>query len=74
MDSPITLRFTIDRSADIDDLLEDDTITQVISQPDCYQVRIEDADEALVESLNPDELAEFYGIDAEYLIAVKIEG
>jgi hypothetical protein len=74
MDSPITLRFTIDRSADIDDLLEDDTITQVISQPDCYQVRIEDVDEALIESLNPDELAEFFGIDSEYLIAVEIEG
>jgi hypothetical protein len=74
MDSPITLRFTIDRSADIDDLLDDDTITQVISQPDCYQVRIEDVDEALIESLNPDELAEFFGIDSEYLIAVEIEG
>jgi hypothetical protein len=73
MDSPITLRFTVDRAAFIDDLLEDDSIQAIISQPASFQVVINDADETLVESLMPGELAEFYGIDSEYLIATEID-
>jgi hypothetical protein len=68
----INLRFTLDRCANIEDLLDSDDIFQVISQPDCFQVIVEDIDEELIESLNPDELAEFFGIDAEFVVAVEV--
>ena len=41
----INLRFTLDRCANIEDLLDSDDIFQVISQPDCFQVIVEDVDE-----------------------------
>jgi hypothetical protein len=69
----LNLRFTLDRCADIEDLLESDSIDSVQSIDDTFVVVVTDADETLVESLNPDELAEFYGIDSEFLIAVEVE-
>ena len=69
----LNLRFTLDRCADIEDLLESDSIDSVQSLDDTFVVIVTDADETLVESLNPDELAEFYGIDSEFLIAVEVE-
>ena len=69
----LSLRFTLDRCADIENLLESDSIDSVQSLDDTFVVIVTDADETLVESLNPDELAEFYGIDAEFLIAVEVE-
>jgi len=68
----INLRFTIDRCADIEDLLDSDDIFQVMSQPNCFQVIVEDVDEALIESLNDTELAEFFGIESEFLIATEV--
>ena len=46
----------------IDPTIEDGTIV----------VRFKDVDETLVESMNPDELLEFLGIDSEYLIAIEV--
>jgi hypothetical protein len=69
----LSLRFTLDRCADIEDLLESDSIDSVQSLDDTFVVIVTDVDETLVESLNPDELAEFYGIDSEFLIAVEVE-
>ena len=68
----INLRFTLDRCANIEDLLDSDDIFQVISQPDCFQVIVEDIDEELIESLNPDELAEFFGLEPEFVVAVEV--
>jgi len=69
----LNLRFTLDRCADIEDLLESDSIDSVQSLDDTFVGIVTDVDETLVESLNPDELAEFYGIDSEFLIAVEVE-
>lgn len=35
-------------------------------------IELEDEDDVLLESLGPDELAEFFGIDSEFLIAVNV--
>jgi hypothetical protein len=37
-----------------------------------YQVIIEDVAETLLDTLNPDELCEFLGIDSEFVIATEV--
>ena len=37
-----------------------------------YEVVFYNVDEELLESLGPDELAEFFGIDAEFVVAVEV--
>ena len=68
----LNLRFTIDRCADIQDLLDDDSIDCVFTNDDSFQVIIKDVDEVLIESLGPDELAEFFGIESEFVIATEV--
>lgn len=69
----LNLRFTLDSETPIDDYLQDGLIDAYFPQDDgTYQVIIKDVDEVLVESLNPDELSGFFGIDSEFVIAIEI--
>jgi hypothetical protein len=67
----ISLRFTLDEECPIDDLMEDEIIDAYSTTDDgSYEVVFYNVDEELLESLNPDELAEFFGIEPEFVIAV----
>ena len=70
----INLRITLDESAPIDEYLEDGVITEYfpLDENRVYEVIIKDVDESLIESLNPDDLCEFFGIDSEFVIATEV--
>jgi hypothetical protein len=69
----LNLRLTLDQDTPIDEYLMDGIISEVFPQDDgTFQVIIKDADESLLESLNPDDLAEFLGIDSEFVIAMEV--
>lgn len=69
----LNLRITLDQDSPVQEYLEDGIITEYFTQDDgTYQVIIKDVDEVLVESLNPDELVEFFGIDSEFTIATQV--
>ena len=69
----INLRLTLNEDAPIDEYLEDGIITEYFPQPDgTKQVIIKGVDETLIESLNPDDLCEFLGIDSEFVIATEV--
>ena len=69
----LNLRFTLEEECPIDEYLEDGIITEYFPDEDgMYQVIIKDVDETLIESLNPDDLAEFFGIESEFVIAVEV--
>ena len=70
----INLRITLNEDAPIDEYLEDGVISEYfpIDENSMYQVIIKDVDEDLLESLNPDDLCEFLGIDSEFVIATEV--
>lgn len=69
----LNIRFTLHEDTPIDEYLEDGIITEAFTQEDdTYQAIIKDVDEVLIESLNADELAEFFGIDSEFVIACEV--
>ena len=69
----INLRLTLDKDAPVDEYWEDVIITEYFPQPDgTKQVIIKGVDESLIESLNPDDLCEFLGIDSEFVIATEV--
>ena len=69
----INIRITIDKDAPIDDYLVDEYINCYITLDDgTYQVIVEDVAETLLDTLNPDELCEFLGIDSEFVIATEV--
>ena len=69
----ISLRFTLDEECDMDDLVEDKIIEDYsINADGSYETVIYNVDEELIESLNPDELAEFFGLEPEFVIAVEV--
>lgn len=69
----LNLRITLDQDSPVQEYLEDGIITEYFPQDDgTYQVIIKDVDEVLIESLNPDELVEFFGIDSEFTIATQV--
>lgn len=68
----LNLRFTLDNDAPVSEYLEDGFITEHITNDDTYSVIIKDVDESLIESMNPDDLAEFFGLDSEFVIAVEV--
>ena len=69
----ISLRFTLDKECDMDDLVEDRIIEDYsINADGSYETVIYNVDEELIESLNPDELAEFFGLEPEFIIAVEV--
>jgi hypothetical protein len=56
----------------IEEYLMDGIVSEVFPQDDgTSQVIIKDVDLALLDNLNPDELAEFLGVDTEYVIAAE---
>jgi hypothetical protein len=69
----ISLRFTLDQECDVDDLIDDKIIDDYSTKDDgSYEVVFYNVDEELLESLNPDELAEFFGLEPEFVIAVEV--
>ena len=70
----INLRLTLNEDAPIDEYLDVGIITEYfpIDENRMYQVILKDVDESLIESLNPDDLCEFLGIDSEFVIATEV--
>ena len=69
----ISLRFTLDEECPMDDLMEDKIIDDYYTNDDgLHEVMFYNVDEELIESLNPDELAEFFGIESEFVVAVEV--
>lgn len=69
----INIRITLDQECPIDEYLVDEYIESYFTLEDgTYQVIIEDVAETLLDTLNPDELCEFLGIDTEFVIATEV--
>jgi hypothetical protein len=69
----INLRFTLDEECPIDEYLDGDEYFMIYPLDDqTYQIIIKDVDETLIESMNPDDLAEFFGIESEFVIAMEV--
>ena len=69
----INLRFTLDAECPIDEYLDDGLCDEYFPLDDqTYQIIIKDVDETLLESMNPDDLAEFFGIESEFVIAMEV--
>jgi hypothetical protein len=75
MTETVSLRFTLDEEFPVDEYFGDDTFQAIIKQDnDTYHAIVKDVDETLIESMNPDDLAEFFGIESEFVIAVEVLG
>lgn len=73
MTETVSLRYTLDEEFPVDEYFGDDTFQAIIKQnDDTYHAIINDVDETLIESMNPDDLAEFFGIESEFVIAVEV--
>jgi len=71
--SHVNLRCVLDQDAPISEYLEDLTIDACFPQENgTYDVIFEGISEVLIESLTPDDLIEFLGIDTEFLIAIQV--
>jgi hypothetical protein len=69
----INLRFTLDAECPIDEYLDDGLCDEYFPLDDqTYQIIIKDVDETLIESMNPDDLAEFFCIESEFVIAMEV--
>ena len=69
----MNLRVTLDEDAPAYEYLEDGIVDAIFPQDDgVSQVIIKGVDDALIESLNPDDLCEFFGIDSEFVIATEL--
>ena len=69
----ISLRFTLDEECPMDDLMEDKIIDDYYTNGDgLHEVVFYNVDEELIESLGPDELAEFFGLEPEFVVAVEV--
>ena len=69
----INLRFTLDAECPIEEYLDDGLCTEYFPLDDqTYQIIIKDVDETLLESTNLEDLAEFFGIDAEFVVAMEV--
>jgi hypothetical protein len=72
MDS-LNLRLTLHEDCPIAEYILDGVITEYFPQEDdTYQVIFKGIDETILESLNPDDLAEWLGIDSEFVIATEV--
>jgi hypothetical protein len=68
----VSLRFTLSEECPIEEYLMDGIVSEYFPQDDgTNQVIIKDVDLALLDNLNPDELAEFFGLDTEFIEAVE---
>ena len=69
----VSLRYTLDEECPIDEYIEEGIITDDYEiHGGNYVVIMRNVDETLIESMNPDELAEFFGIESEFVIAVEV--
>jgi hypothetical protein len=69
----VNLRFTLDAECPIDWYLDDGLCTEYFPLDDqTYQIILKDVDKTLIESINPDDLAEFFGIESEFVIAMEV--
>jgi hypothetical protein len=69
----ISLRFTLHEECPMDDLMEDEIIDDYYTNDDgSHEVVFYNVDEELIESLNPDELAEFFGLEPEFVVAAEV--
>ena len=69
----VNLRFTLDQECPVDDLMEDKIIDDYYTNDDgLHEVVFYNVDEELMESLGLDELAEFFGIESEFVIAMEV--
>lgn len=67
----LTVIFHLNVETDLEEFLEEYP-QQVRQDDDCLIVSVP-CDEVLLESLAPDELAEFYGLDSEGLVYLSVE-
>jgi hypothetical protein len=68
----VNIRFTLSEECPIEEYLMDGIVSEFFPQQDgTNQVIIKDVDLALLDNLNPDELAEFLGLDTEFIEAVE---
>jgi hypothetical protein len=69
----INLRFTLDQECPVDEYMDEGYFNDYFTRDDgTYQVIIKNVDDVLIESLTPDDLVEFFGIDSEFLIATEV--
>lgn len=68
----MNLRVTLDEDAPAYEYLEDGIIDAIYPLDDGVWVIIKGVDDTLIESLNPDDLCEFFGIDSEFVIATEL--
>jgi hypothetical protein len=67
------IRFTLDAECPVDEYLDDGLCDEYFPLDDqTYQIILKDVDETLLESMNPDDLAEFFGIESEFVIAMEV--
>jgi hypothetical protein len=69
----IDLRLTLDEECPVAEYMLDGIITEYFPQEDdTYQVIFKGIDETILECMNPDDLAEWLGIDSEFVIATEV--
>lgn len=69
----LNLRITLHEDCPIAEYMMDGIVTEYFPQEDdTYQVIFKGVDETLLETMNPDELAEWLGIDTEFVIAAEV--
>lgn len=69
----ISLRFTLNAECLVDDLMEDKIIDDYYTNDEgLHEVVFDNVDEELLESLGPDELSEFFGLEPEFVVAVEV--
>jgi hypothetical protein len=69
----LNLRLTLHEDCPIAEYMLDGVITEyLVQEDDTYQAIFKGIDESILESLNPDDLVEWLGIDSEFVIAVEV--
>ena len=69
----VHVRFTLDPEFPVEEYLLEGIIDCAFPQEDgSYQVIIKDVDEALIETLRTDEIAEFLGIETEFVTYCEV--
>ena len=69
----VHVRFTLTEDFPVEEYLLEGIIECAFPQEDgSYQVIIKDVDEVLIETLRTDEIAEFLGIESEFVIYCEV--
>ena len=69
----VAVRFTLDPEFPVEEYLLEGIIDCAFPQDDgTYQVIFKDVDEALIETLRTDEIAEFLGIETEFVTYCEV--